>query len=318
MQVTGVVNNNKWVPILFFLLLAVGCLETQTSSENKLNVTILSGHIVETESLSSLINQPHVVLVDAREEEKYTKFHLPNSVNIPKNLFRTSKDIKFKNANGFAIPSEKAEKIFGEAGIGKITRVIVYDSVTFPDASIIWGLLKYYGHDNVQILKGGFEKWVSEGRPVTSEPIKDVKKAIFKAVPKPEMVATAKWIMENKDEIVIIDLRSFKEYLGLNKAGNIRGGSIPGAVNIEWKELAGDTTIKSAERIGEVLAKYGIPKNKEIVTYCNIGIGRSTYGLFLLKMLGYEKARVYGGSMEDWSGRLETPMGDMKNIPAKI
>jgi 3-mercaptopyruvate sulfurtransferase SseA len=35
-------------------------------------------------------------------------------------------------------------------------------------------------------------------------------------------------------------------------------------------------------------------------------------------MLGFEKVRIYGGSMEDWSAKPELPMGDVKNIPADM
>lgn len=299
---------------LFFI---IGCQKANEISEKTTEVKVLPGYLVETEELASLIDKPDVVIVDARAEEKYQKFHIHNAVNIPKTLFRTPEDIEYKNVNGFAISPEKAERIFGEAGISEESRVIVYDSVIFPDASIVWTLLKYYGHDNVQILKGGYEKWISEGGTVTAE-IKTFKKAGFKVKLRADMVATLDWILNKKDGIIILDMRTFAEYIGTNSAGNKRGGSIPGAVNIEWNELAGDTTIKSSEEIQKVLNKYGVSKEKEIITYCNWGIGRSTYGFMLLKMLGYEKVRVYGGSMEDWSSRADLPIGDVKSIPADL
>jgi thiosulfate/3-mercaptopyruvate sulfurtransferase len=302
------------ISTLFF---AIGCKKSGEVEEKTTGVKILPGYLVETEELASLIDKLGVVVVDARAEEKYQKFHIPNAVNIPKTIFRTPEDIEYKKINGFAIPPEKAEKVFDEAGIGAETKVIVYDSITFPDASIIWTLLKYYGHDNVQVLKGGYEKWVSEGRPVT-EKVPAIKRAAFKARPRAEMVATTEWINNKKGGITILDMRTFAEYLGTNPAGNKRGGSIPAAINVEWIELAGNSTIKSTEEIAKVFEKYGIPKDKEFVTYCNWGIGRSTYGFMMLKMLGYEKVRVYGGSMEDWSSRADLPIGDVKNIPADL
>lgn len=300
-----------------FLAFVSGCQKAQEVKERDTGVKILPGYLVETGELASLINKPDIAIVDARAEDKYKKFHIPGAVNIPKTIFRTPEDIEYKKSGGFAIPPEKAERVFGEAGISANSRVIVYDSITFPDASIIWTLLKYYGHDNVQVLKGGYERWVYEGQPVTEE-TKLVAKIEFKAKPRPEMVATLNWILDRGKDITLMDMRSFAEYIGINSAGNKRGGSIPGAVNIEWVELAGDTTIKSPEEIQRVLNKYGVTRDKEIVTYCNWGIGRSTYGLMLLKMLGFEKVRVYGGSMEEWSSRADLSIGDVKNIPADL
>jgi thiosulfate/3-mercaptopyruvate sulfurtransferase len=314
-------NNKEFLYCLlltaYFLLFLIGCQKADELAEKTAGSKILPGYLVETEELASLLDKPDVVIIDARADEKYKKFHIPNAVNIPKTLFRTPEDIEYKKGNGFAISPEKAEKVFGEAGISVNSRVIVYDSITFPDASIIWALLKHYGHDDVQVLKGGYEKWVSEGRHVTNE-TKSVTKTEFKVKPKSEMVATLSWILDKKKDITILDMRTFAEYIGINPAGNKRGGSIPGAINIEWVELAGDSTVKSAEEIQKVLNKYGINREKEIVTYCNWGIGRSSYGFMLLKMLGYEKVRVYGGSMEDWSSRADLPIGDVKNIPADL
>lgn len=303
--------------ICILLAFSTGNQKTEGQTGKSSAVKLLPGYLIETKELSALLYKPDMVIVDSRAKEKYQKFHIPSAVNIPKTLLRTPEDIEYKGANGFAISPEKAEKIFGEAGISVNSRIIVYDSVTFPDASIIWILLKYYGHDNVQVLNGGYEKWVSERRPVTHE-TKAIKKTDFKAIPKPEMVATLKWLLDKKKDIVILDMRTFAEYIGTNPADNKRGGSIPGAINIEWVEFAGGSTVKSAEDIQKVLNKYGVTKDKEIVTYCNFGIGRSTYGFMVLKMLGYEKVRVYGGSMEEWSSKGELPIGDVKNIPADM
>lgn len=304
--------------LLFFLLaLSMGCQKTAEPPEKIAEVKIPQGYLIETEELASLLGQPDVVIVDARAEEKYKSSHIPRAVNIPKARFRTPEDIQYKNASGFAIPTEKAEKVFGEAGIGPDSRVVVYDSVTFPDASIVWALLKYYGHEKVQVLKGGYEKWFLEGRPDTDKP-PVVRKATFQAIPKPEMTATLDWILQNEERITLLDMRSFAEYIGTNPAGNKRGGSIPGAIHIEWKELAGDSTVKSAEELQKILSMYGVTKDKEIVTYCNWGIGRSTYGFMLVKMLGFEKVRVFGGSMEDWAARPELPIGNATNIPANL
>lgn len=271
-----------------------------------------------------------MVIVDARSEADYKKFHFPGAVNIPKAQFRDPKVLKeileYKKNEGFFIPPEMAEVLFSDAGIGANTRVVVYDSIAFPDASIIWALLKNYGHDNVQVLKGGFEKWVSEGRTVTSEQPKvveavqvveggvkkwapkgrkpaDLTKS-FIARPRPELTASREWILKNKETIRLLDMRSFEEYVGVNPAGNPRGGHPPGTISMEWLQLAGNETVKSPEEMQKILDEAGVAKDKTIVTYCNIGFGRSTYGLFVLKMLGYD-VRVYGGSFEDWSGATD-------------
>ncbi len=307
--------------VLTVLLLLSGCLGQSYSSDTVLadasSAKILPGSLVETGELASLLGKPNVVIVDTRAEDRYQQFHIPGAVNIPKALFRKPEDIAYKKENGFAIASEKAEKVFGEAGIDANTRVVLYDSVTFPDASVVWALLKYYGHDNVQVLRGGYEKWASEGRQLTAKQSR-IEKRTFKVNPRPEMVATDDYILKNRENIVVLDMRTFEEYLGINPAGNPRGGHVPDAVHIEWVELADASTVKSPDEMQRVLYEAGVTRDKEIVTYCNWGIGRATLGFMVLKMLGYEKVRIYGGSMEDWSSNAELQVHDVSNVPTTI
>jgi thiosulfate/3-mercaptopyruvate sulfurtransferase len=301
------------VLILFFIFaILAGCVEKSGSVPS---TELLPGFLVTTEDLSTALSQKNIVIVDARAAEDYQKMHITNAVNIPKTQFRESTALKdvlnYKKDNGFFIPPEMAEKIFSNAGIDAGASVMVYDSIAFPDASIIWALLKYYGHDNVQVLKGGFEKWVSEGRGVDSRVAK-IQKKTFILKPRAEMVASREWLIKNKDRVSILDMRSLEEYVGVNPAGNPRGGHIPGAISIDWAHLAGNETVKSPAEIQKILKEAGITKDKEIVTYCNIGFGRSTYGLMALKMLGYSNVRVYGGSFEDWSNATELQVATTK------
>lgn len=299
--------------ILFFIFaILTGCVE---KSGGVSSTELLPGFLVTTEDLSTALSQKNIVIVDARAAEDYQKMHITNAVNIPKAQFRESTALKgilnYKKENGFFIPPEMAEKIFSNAGIDAGARVIVYDSIAFPDASIIWALLKYYGHDNVQVLRGGFEKWASEGREVSSRQAK-IQKKTFILKPRSEMVASREWLIKNKGRVSILDMRSLEEYVGVNPAGNPRGGHIPGAISIDWAHLAGNETVKSPAEIQKILKEAGITKDKEIVTYCNIGFGRSTYGLMALKMLGYSNVRVYGGSFEDWSNATELQVATTK------
>jgi thiosulfate/3-mercaptopyruvate sulfurtransferase len=310
--------KKKTISVLFIFVVALGGCKTQKEDKAPpvaeeqtppVAAEITPGFLVSTEELAALSGRQNVVIIDARDAEKYRKLHIPGSINIPKNAFREPEDLDYKAEYGFLTSPEKAAKIFGNAGIDENTQVIVYGTNTFPNASIPFVILRQYGHDDVQVMQGEIEKWVREKRPLTDE-VPAVKAKKFNVKPKDEMVATMDWILDNAEEIVVMDMRSFGEYSGFNTAGNPRGGHISGAFPVEWKELAGKTTVKSPEDMIEALKNNGVPldKNKEYVTYCNWGIGRGTSGFMYLKMLGFKNVRVYGGAMEEWSDDPDLPV----------
>jgi thiosulfate/3-mercaptopyruvate sulfurtransferase len=310
--------GKKTITALFLITITLcGCKtqkveKTPSVSEEKtppVAAEITPGFLVSTDELAALSGQRDVVIIDARDAEEYRKLHIPGSINISKETFREPEDLDYKSEYGFLISPEKAAKVFGNAGIDENTRVIVYGTNSFPNASIPFVLLKQFGHDNVQVMQGEIEKWVKEGRPLT-DVVPAVKPKKFSVKPKDAMVATMDWIMDNTEEITVLDMRSFEEYTGFNTAGNPRGGHISGAFPTEWKELAGKATVKSPEDMIEALTNNGVPidKNKEYVTYCNWGIGRGTSGFMYLTMLGFENVRVYGGAMEEWSDDPDLPV----------
>jgi thiosulfate/3-mercaptopyruvate sulfurtransferase len=300
----------KTLIVLFLVIVALsGCKAQKEEKTPSVSTEITSDFLVSTNELAALSGQENVVIIDARDAEDYRKSHIPGSINIPKKTFREPEDLAYKSKYGFLTLPEKAAKVFSNAGIDANTRVIVYGTNTFPNASIPFVILKQFGHDNVQVMQGEIEKWVRERRPLTNE-VPAVKPKNFNVKPRPEMVATMDWIIDNAEEIVVIDMRSFEEYTGFNTAGNSRGGHISGAYPVEWKELAGKITVKSQEDMIEALKNNGVPvdRNKEYVTYCNWGIGRGTSGFMYLKVLGFKNVRVYGGAMEEWSEDPDFPI----------
>ena len=71
-------------------------------------------------------------------------------------------------------------------------------------------------------------------------------------------------------------------------AGQYGKGHIPGAVNIEWRQ---------------VLAKRNeIPKDKPVLIYCNQGTLSAQAGL-ALRLAGYENVRILQGGMSEWKAK---------------
>lgn len=283
-----------------FLLKALYAAEDYTHEE----------YLLETDELSKIIQEQTVRLIDAEEPAIYQRAHIPGAVNIPRPSLA---DIKARRETGYPVSKEEAEKILGEAGIDADTKVIVYDGGEGPNASGVWFVLTFFGHREVKVLNGGFRKWLKEGRPVTQE-VPQIEKKQFLAKPQPALVITSEGIMKNKNNnnFILMDSRSFKEYIGEElRAGVARGGHLPGAVHLEWVKVSEKGMLDTFKKPGElekVFTGRGISKDKEIVTYCQTGIGRATDLFLALKLLGYDNIRVYTGSWEDWGNDPALPI----------
>lgn len=70
--------------------------------------------------------------------------------------------------------------------------------------------------------------------------------------------------------------------------GQFDKGHIPGALNIEWRQ---------------VLARRNeIPKDKPVLIYCNQGTLSAQAGL-ALRLAGYENVRILQGGMSEWQAK---------------
>lgn len=121
-------------------------------------------------------------------------------------------------------------------------------------------------------------------------------------------------IIKNREnsKFVIIDTRSMIEIIGSRKMDNVaRGGHIPGAVFIEWKNITdfvNKKSFKSKEEMQVVFNKMHITKDQTIYTYCQVGVGRGSHISMALRMLGYKNVKVFSGSWDVWGNDMSLPI----------
>ena len=56
----------------------------------------------------------------------------------------------------------------GSSGIDNETTVVLYGDGNNRSATWAFWVMKYYGHKDVRLVDGGRKKWVSEGRPLST------------------------------------------------------------------------------------------------------------------------------------------------------
>ncbi|MBE9005370.1 sulfurtransferase [Fortiea sp. LEGE XX443] len=259
--------------------------------------------IVDTQWLADHLNDPNVRIIEVDvSPEPYKNAHIPGAVfwNIFTDLLLP--DLRI-NLDAIAF-----EKLMQRSGITNDTTLIAYGSYPGTGGWIFW-LLKVFGHENVRVLNGGYQKWKSENRPLATElstfPATDYHAKApddsFRVL-YPEVQAAI-----GLDNRILLDVRTTQEYSGEwffdqpPKAGE-RTGHIPGAVNLEHILMFNeDGTFKSFDDLKNLYTSKSITADKEIFPYCAIG-GRSGYIWFVLKyLLGYPNVRNYDGSWNEWS-----------------
>jgi thiosulfate/3-mercaptopyruvate sulfurtransferase len=278
--------------------------------------------VVSTEWLAAHLYDADVVVVDIRgkvlppgskpryvpKRDDFDASHIPGAVFV--DWTRDIVDLDDPVPSQVAKPEAFAAKM-GELGIGDDTLVVAYDDYDHIFAGRLAWALRYYGHDKVRILDGGFSRWVAEGRTTTSG-VASHKLGVFHPRPRPELRLEADQVarMLGKSDVLLIDARPAEQYAGVVSAA-ARGGHIPGARNVPYAKLVDPQTGKflGEGQLAKAFADAGIDVKalpKDVVVYCNGGIS-CTVPQNALRMLGRHDVAVYDGSWNEWGNDEQRP-----------
>ena len=265
--------------------------------------------VVTVDWLAANLDVPNLRLIfvgsGKNKVEIYDQGHIKGSVYLDSGSVWYEDKTKI-GTSGIVVSKEKFERIMGETGISHNDLIVLYGVPASAHIGRAFWTFKYYGHKNVAYLNGGITEWVRKmsKESLVKEP-QEIIPTTYMSAPQENIKITADELSRNlnNQDIVIIDGRTAEEYSGQKMLEGVsRGGRIPGAINIEWYKATinpDSETLKSKEEL-ELIYK-DIPKNKEIIVYCQTGT-RSSNILFVLKyILGYPNVRNYDGSWDEWS-----------------
>jgi thiosulfate/3-mercaptopyruvate sulfurtransferase len=243
----------------------------------------------------------------------YETGHIPGAVKLDWHLDLNDPVTRdYVDGPGFA-------RLMSAKGITRDTTIVFYgDNFNWWAAYALW-VASLFGHEDVRLLDGGRQKWVEEGRPLTTEV--------------PERPPTEYPVVERDDKAIrafrddvlahlatggrLVDVRSPGEYSGellampdYPQEGALRGGHIPGAGNVPWKRAANDDgTFKPAEELrGIYQDELGFGREDDVVAYCRIGERSSHTWFVLTHLLGFPRVRNYDGSWVEWGNLVRVPI----------
>jgi thiosulfate/3-mercaptopyruvate sulfurtransferase len=192
--------------------------------------------LIDVATLSSeLAGESAPVLLDARWRLggppgviSYLAGHLPGAVYVD-----LDRDLAgLPGAGGrHPLPAVAAfQTAMRRSGVSAGRPVVAYDDGDSIPAARAWWTLRYFGHQQVRVLDGGFSAWAAAGLPVTAdEPVAAA--GDFTAVPGGMPVVDADGAAELARSGILLDVRTAERYRGETEPIDPVAGHIPGALS---------------------------------------------------------------------------------------
>jgi thiosulfate/3-mercaptopyruvate sulfurtransferase len=249
-------------------------------------------------------SEDSTLILDLRPAEAFAEGHIPGAIHL--DLWGVSLiDTDPAPLKAFVW---MIAHVLDYRGVEPSRPIVVYDDISGMRAARAFWFLEYLGHERVQLLDGGFNRWTREGLPVSRD-AQPPSKSTWEGTPQESRVATWRDVNERlaNHNVVIVDTRSDDEYFERAVRAK-RGGAIPGAVHIEWtNNLDEDSAYKPADALREMYERAGVTPDKEVITYCQGGY-RAAHTYLALRLLGYPRVRNYTGSWKEWGDREDLPI----------
>src|SRR5919201_758216 len=189
--------------------------------------------LVTTEWLAEHLTDDGIVVAEVDENpEVYDEGHIPGAIKLH------WRDDLQDPVERDLVEREVFERLLGERGISNDSTLVLYGDRNNWFAAYAYWYLKIYGHEDVRILDGGRQKWIDEGRELTTD-VSTRQPGRYQAKERDETIRAFRDAVRDgigAGEKALVDVRSPQEYAGdliappgYEQEGAQRGGHIPTA-----------------------------------------------------------------------------------------
>ena len=272
--------------------------------------------VVDGKTPETFKDAKNVKVVEAswgEEKESYFKGHVPTSVHINTDTIEPPPEWMLAN-------DKDLEKFALDYGFTKDDSVIV----TGPDPMASYRVavvLRYIGINDVRVLNGGNDAWVSAGYELETKSNKKTPGTDFGAsIPvNPDLIDTIPELKEHlkNPEYTLVDDRTKEEFEGKISGYSYhdKKGRIPGAVYgysgtsattlEDYRNI--DNTMRNADEIKALWDKSKIDTSKHLIFMCGSG-WRAAEVMTFANVMGVEKYSLYSDGWIGWSNDPANPV----------
>jgi len=258
----------------------------------------------------------NAVVWDVRAADAYSRGHIAGAVSIGD----AARILRDENTEDF-IATDRIAKILGAAGLDPDRETIVYGSRGTWNPYFGLYTLQYFGGSNVRVYHEGIEDWTAAGRPISRDAAQVSPVALELKINPAVAVTTREMVARlNNPNVQIVDARTPREFVGEDIRA-IRGGHIPGAINIPYeqnwidpetpaklsrKQVSSNAgmSLKPSEELKRLYAR--LDPGKETIVYCQSGV-RASETAGVLQQLGFSNVKVYDSSWLGYGNTLDAP-----------
>jgi len=282
------------------------------------------GLLIDPQELSAKLGEPGLRVLDAtvhlrREHprgpytvqsarDEYERGHIPGSAYA--DVAGALSDPA--SANPLVVPDPKRfARAAGDLGISPASHVVTYSQHSPMWATRLWWLLRYFGFDRVSVLDGGLRAWTSAGLELAAGE-ESYHPATFEPTVRPQLLARLRdvqAVVGGGSEAILVNALAPEAFRGEGPGAYSRPGRIPGSLNVHWEQTVDPSTGRflTPAELESRLGDLGAPGTEPVIAYCGGGIS-ATVDLFALALIGREDARLYDGSLTEWTADPSLPV----------
>jgi thiosulfate/3-mercaptopyruvate sulfurtransferase len=239
-------------------------------SEGDENEKIGISFIYAQELGEKLSTEPKPVIAYVSNSPPSSGSYIGGSISLP------SKG--FIHADGSLKSVDELAGVLGRSGVTSEDEMVLYgDCFSCGDFTFVYWIMKYLGHQKVEILRGPAAGLPTAGSAVTGP------MANYSPSPRPELLADYESVASG--QFVVVDARTPDQF---------GAGHIVGAINIDYNRVMAGSWIREDAALEEIFASLGA--DRPVVVYSKNG-GTASIVWYALTLQGRD-VKLY--TWNDW------------------